>query len=112
MKKFRTQNFMATKLLISASGDQETAQTLGLQFAVPKKLLKRAVDRNAVRRVGKESWRAVVAGAGRLEGNSAERYQLRIRLLNRPKAFLQWSRPERKRFWRQELDQLLAKVVK
>ena len=61
---------MATKLSIPASDGQETAHPLVVQFAVPKKLLKRAVDRNAVRRIGKESLRAATAGAGRLKGDT------------------------------------------
>lgn len=66
-------------------------------FAVPKKLLPRAVDRNAFRRVGRESWRvhADVTLAGLLKLRSLD------------PAWKAQSLAARKKLWRAEMDGLI-----
>jgi len=112
MKKFRSQHFLITQSTHASEGELALQPKAQLQFAVPKKLLKRAVDRNAVRRVGKESWRSIVLGAGDSNKPSLGGCQVRIRLLSRPKDFADLSRPARKRFWRSELDRLITKMTR
>jgi RNase P protein component len=73
-----------------------------LLMAVPKRLLKRAIDRNTLRRVAREAWRA---------GASAERpaTPVLLRLQRRPDGFERLTQRARKRLWRAEIDALLAK---
>src|SRR5690606_5774290 len=73
-----------------------------LLMAVPKRLLKRAVDRNTLRRVAREAWRA---------GASPRRPQTPalLRLAKRPPGFDALTQRARKRLWREELDALLAR---
>ena len=70
-------------------------------MAVPKRLLKRAVDRNIVRRAARESWRL-----RRIDGGVTRDSAL-LRLTKLPPDFLQTSRPQRKRRWRTEIDTLM-----
>lgn len=72
-------------------------------LAVPKRLLKRAVDRNGLRRVAKESWRAQVG--------TVKQPGYLLRLTRRPDTLVQMSRKQRKRFWRAELDDLLGRLA-
>lgn len=73
-----------------------------LLMAVPKRLLKRAVDRNTLRRIAREAWRA---------GASPRRPQAPalLRLAKRPAGFDTLSQRARKRLWREEIDALLAR---
>jgi len=111
MKKLRSEYFLVTRKTFGSDGKPEMHSQIELQFAVPKKLLKRAVDRNAVRRVARESWRAAILRAGDSFKLGTGVHEVRIRLLSRPKSLAELSRPARKRFWRVELDQLLSKMV-
>lgn len=111
MKKARSEYFLVTRKSLGSESNSGARPLIELQFAVPKKLLKRAVDRNAVRRVARESWRAAVLRAGDSFKLNTGVHEVRIRLLSRPKSLTELSRPARKRFWRVELDQILSKIV-
>jgi hypothetical protein len=74
-----------------------------LWFVVPKKILPRAVDRNALRRVGKEAWRA----AGVPDGFAAF-----LKLLRRNDQWKLASLQAKKRWWRAEIDGLLQDFLK
>ncbi|MEZ5652702.1 MAG: ribonuclease P protein component [Burkholderiaceae bacterium] len=80
-----------------------------LWMAVPKRLLKRAVDRNALRRVAREHWRQLPF-SDTDERVPARRYLLRLKA--RPVAFAQSSRPARKAFWHVELADLFGRLVR
>jgi RNase P protein component len=73
-----------------------------LLMAVPKRLLKRAVDRNTLRRIAREAWRARTA-------NPRPRTPALLRLARRPAGFETLTQRARKRLWREELDDLLAR---
>ena len=73
-----------------------------LLMAVPKRLLKRAVDRNTLRRGAREAWRA-------RPGNCRPRAPALLRLARRPADFDSLTQRARKRLWREELDELLAR---
>lgn len=90
-------------------------------MAVPKRLLPRAVDRNTLRRVVRESWRlrmqhaqqAALSG-GRLSGEAppverpiAARWLLNVRQL--PLEWKVMAQGQRKRFWRAQADELFAR---
>ncbi len=89
-------------------------------MAVPKKVLRRAVDRNAVKRAAREALRArLKSRAGipgvepcGLSGESTVEHTLHLRLLSRPVEFNSMSRPARKRFWRAEIVKLMRKVYR
>lgn len=114
MKKYRSHHFLVSDrgLPLRGADDGVARPAVVLQFAVPKKLLKRAVDRNAVRRVARESWRAAVDSSPRRDAYLARGHELRIRLLSRPATLAEMSRPARKRFWRAELDDLFGGMLK
>ena len=73
-----------------------------LLMAVPKRLLKRAVDRNTLRRVAREAWRAA-------SGHDRPRSPALLRLARRPAGFDTLTQRARKRLWREEIDELLAR---
>lgn len=74
-----------------------------LGFSVPKRVLARAVDRNAVRRVAREAWRAVGWNPGRRPQAAM------IKLRGRDPTWAQMSRPALKKVWRAELEELIAR---
>lgn len=86
----------------NAPGDAQ-AHSPHLGQAVPKRWLKRAVDRNALRRVAREAWRA----------RAADRpLPAPIALLKLLHASPEWSTlgaSARKRQWRAELDSLFQR---
>ena len=71
-----------------------------LLMSVPRRVLKRAIDRNTVRRIARESLRQV--------RGPAEGVALMVRLKRRPDDFEGLSQRARKTLWRSELDQLFA----
>lgn len=75
-----------------------------LLMAVPKRLLKRAVDRNAVRRAARQAWRDQVLALGPTS-------TALIRMTAKPADFEQSSRPQRKRQWREELVELMNRYA-
>ena len=80
-----------------------TGRKLGL--AVPKRLLRRAVDRNACKRVAREAWRLA-------DWQGAERPALALIKLRRSEP--EWktmSARALRKAWRAELDELLLRCV-
>lgn len=73
-----------------------------LMMAVAKKLMPRAIDRNTVRRIARESWRAVAGRHPDLD--------LFVRLQAKPLAWSALPDGQRKRACRLELDGLLARL--
>ena len=73
-----------------------------LMMAVAKKLMPRAIDRNTVRRIARESWRAVAGRHPDLD--------LFVRLQAKPLAWAALPDGQRKRACRLELDGLLARL--
>lgn len=73
-----------------------------LLIAIPKRLLARAVDRNTVRRIVREAWRACPDA-------TRARAPMLLRLVRRPAGFDDLTQRARKRLWRDELDALLAR---
>lgn len=71
-----------------------------LLMSVPRRLLKRAVDRNTVRRIAKESLRSA-----RPQVNGVA---LMVKLKRRPDEFETLTQRARKALWRAELDRLFA----
>lgn len=71
-------------------------------MAVAKKLLPRAIDRNTVRRITREAWRAVATRHPDLD--------LFVRLQSKPQAWTALPDGQRKRACRLELDTLLARL--
>jgi len=71
-----------------------------LYLAVPKRQLRRAVDRNLVRRIAREAWRA--GGPARVP------LALLIRLRRRPDDFASTGVRRRRKDLRAELDRLLT----
>lgn len=69
-------------------------------MSVPRRVLKRAIDRNTVRRIARESLRQARGPAGGVA--------LMVRLKRRPDDFEGLSQRARKTLWRSELDQLFA----
>lgn len=84
------------------SGDP-LADTPQLGQAVPKRWLRRAVDRNALRRVAREAWRARGA-AGPLPASVAL-----LKLLHAAPEWPTLGAAARKRAWRAELDALFRR---
>jgi len=80
-------------------------RTLGkLGFSVPKRLLPRAVDRNALKRVAREAWRHA-----RWSGVARPAAMIKLRRVEP-----QWktaSRSALKKAWRSELDELIRRLV-
>ncbi|MEZ5727309.1 MAG: ribonuclease P protein component [Burkholderiaceae bacterium] len=83
------------------------AESHPLWLGVPKKLLKRAVDRNTLRRVARESWRAASRTGPEMSGPGP----VLLRLVRRPASFAQMPQSQRKRAWRAELDALFTQAV-
>jgi RNase P protein component len=77
-------------------------------MAVPKRLLKRAVDRNALRRISREHWRLAHADPAFSERVSGH-YLLRLKV--RPTGFSELTRPARKRLWHDEVRELLGRLT-
>ena len=83
-------------------------------MAIPKRQLKRAVDRNTVRRVAREAWRAATRQNAVAEPAQAQAGQAQasptalLRLVSRPQGFALLAQGARKRLWRTELDHLMA----
>lgn len=75
-----------------------------LIFSVPRRVLARAVDRNTVRRVGREVWREL----GRAAGSRA----VMIRLKRIPADFAAMPQRARKAHWRAQLASLLGSALK
>ena len=72
-----------------------------LLMAIPKRVLGRAVDRNQVRRIARESWRAV-------RGPQCSQAIL-LRLKRRPQRFEGLPRGALKQLWRLEIDRLMQR---
>ncbi len=89
----------------SAAANPGAASGVTLIMAIPKKVLRRAVDRNAVKRVVREAWR-VAQPSGPIHGLG----RVHVRLTGRPADFATLGRPGRKRLWRLEFDELLARM--
>jgi len=75
-----------------------------LLMAIPKRLLKRAVDRNTVRRAARQAWRDQVLSQGPTS-------TALIRMTAKPSGFEQSSRPQRKKRWREELVELMDRYA-
>jgi hypothetical protein len=94
----------------------ESPDTQGIELlmAIPKRQLKRAVDRNTVRRVAREAWRAATRRNAANEpaqpqpGQAAASPTALLRLVSRPQGFALLAQGARKRLWRTELDHLMA----
>jgi len=71
-----------------------------LLMSVPKRLLRKAVDRNTVRRIAREAFRASCA--------SFAHCALMLRLKRLPEGFGAMASRARKSRWRVELDRLFA----
>ena len=78
------------------------AQPGVLMMSVPKRVLARAVDRNAVRRVAREAWRAASL--------RSRPVAILLKLRKRPEAFPEMPAGRRKAMWRAELDAAFARV--
>jgi len=82
------------------ASDAGIARAGVLFLAVPKRQLARAVDRNLVRRVAREAWRA--------SGLSRAPIAVLVKLRRRPEWFAQAGVRGRRRGVREELDALFA----
>ena len=92
-------------------------------MAIPKRILRRAIDRNTVRRIAREAWRACassVAGGQRAgvpgdatpgPARAAKPRTVLLRLMRRPERFAALGYGARKRLWRAELDALFARAA-
>jgi ribonuclease P protein component len=79
---------------------ESTGSTGLLLLGVPKRQLRRAVDRNLVRRLAREAWRSSGLSRGRLA--------LLVKLRKRPDWFAEAGVQQKRRALREELDQLLS----
>lgn len=93
----------------------ESPDTQGIELlmAIPKRQLKRAVDRNTVRRVAREAWRAATRQsaaepAQAQAGQATASPTALLRLVSRPQGFALLAQGARKRLWRAELDDLMT----
>ena len=85
----------------SAVGAASAARSTGVLFlAVPKRQLARAVDRNLVRRIAREAWRAA--------GLACRPIAVFVRLRKRPDWFAAAGVRQKRRLLRAELDGLFA----
>ena len=85
-----------------AGGARRRASRLAV--AVPKRQLKRAVDRNALKRVAREAWRLAPWG---------ERARPQVLMLKLRRAEAEWKTAGRsalKKAWRDEIDQLFSRL--
>ncbi len=79
-----------------------------LKISVPKKLLPRAIDRNLVRRIVREAWRA----SGKASASSAPSCpSLLLRLRSKPSVFVDGGVDARRRQVRAEVDRLLMLAI-
>ena len=93
----------------NARSEPGISQGIELLMAIPKRQLKRAVDRNTVRRIAREAWRAAMTPeAVRPAAGEQERGSALLRLVTRPQGFAGLAHGARKRLWRSELDGLFA----
>lgn len=93
------ENFvMHWKLLPTPTGG--VRPTGALFLAVPKRQLARAVDRNLVRRIAREAWRAA--------GFAGKPVAVLLKLRRRPEWFAAAGVRQRRRALREELDALFA----
>jgi len=69
-------------------------------MSVPRRLLRRAIDRNTVRRVAREAFRSVHS---RARGSA-----LMLKLKRLPEGYEQASQRARKMRWRTELNRLFS----
>ena len=76
-----------------------------LLMAVPKRLLRRAVDRNAVRRAARQAW------ADRIRIGASGSTDALLRMTALPEGFGQASRPQRKKIWRCEMELLMDRYL-
>ncbi|MEK9775145.1 MAG: ribonuclease P protein component [Quisquiliibacterium sp.] len=76
-----------------------------LGFAVAKRQLGRAVDRNALRRVAREAWRQAPWAVGHRPAAAM------IKLRRAEPGWHQIGRPALKKLWREELDRLLGQLA-
>jgi RNase P protein component len=76
-----------------------------LGFAVPKRHLPRAVDRNALKRVGREAWRLAAWPTERGEVLAM------LKLQRTDPAWKALSARALKKCWRAELDELMARLT-
>lgn len=122
IRKLRSAHFFITVREKGSSGpvDQEPGVTdrPSVQMAVPRRILRRAVDRNAVKRVFREVWRENRRADTSCPDNTSKDdrglptacgIDVHLRLTGKPPDFADLSRPKRKRFWRAELLTLLAR---
>lgn len=91
-------------IICAASGSAPAGARLG--FAVPKRLLPRAVDRNAVKRVAREAWRLAAWGTRERPAVAM------IRLHRLDAAWKSMPAATRKKAWRAELDALVARLLR
>lgn len=87
-------------------GKNAETRSICLGFSVPKRQLARAVDRNSVRRVAREAWRH----AGWVSGQMPAAAMIKLR--RSEPAWRDIGRPALKKLWREELDQLLARLTR
>lgn len=86
----------------------DTAAVRGFRFAIsaPKRQLKRAVDRNALKRVAREAWRlAAWPETGRPQ----------VAMLKLRRSEPDWKtmgRPSLKKVWRAEIDELVVRLIR
>jgi RNase P protein component len=86
------------------SAGESVVQNGHLLMAIPKRLLKRAVDRNTVRRAARQAWQERVLSK-RVASTAL------IRMTAKPADFEQSSRPQRKKRWREELTELMDRYA-
>lgn len=87
-----------------ATGPGLATRETRLIFSVPRRVLARAVDRNTVRRIGREVWRKLGSGAGSRA--------VMIRLKRLPPDFAAMPQRERKAHWRAQLASILSVALK
>lgn len=81
------------------------ASAARIAFSLPKRLLPRAVDRNALKRVGREAWRHA-------RWNGATRpAAAMIRLRSVDPGWKATARGALKKAWRGELDELIRRLI-
>jgi RNase P protein component len=78
-----------------------------IAIAVPKRLLRRAVDRNAMKRVAREAWRLADWGAS---ATPPPRAMLKLRRAEA--AWKTMGRSAVKKAWRAEIDALLVQLLR
>lgn len=78
-----------------------------IAISVPKRLLRRAVDRNAMKRVAREAWRLADWG---VSSTPAPRAMLKLRRAEA--AWKTMGRSAVKKAWRAEIDALLAQLLR